>query len=312
MNVFVSYPSSISWIVSQIFKHLPSETVRPWIDDQKISLGSSIEEKVAENIENADYVVSFLSEEALSSLWVQKELEMAFRREDALGRRFILPVLLNNFPKESLPDRLRDSRRFLTYQGSSYIRSIAAFANELTDELFRLVCERPVLACEGMAAVYFFNFIEPLSKMMRTAGVLHLERPNKVRQAVKSLQIRLCVVLPESLEDDLEEIRERSRLQEGMLMEEEKRPFKVFYRSSDDLQASESLTLYDVPNILTSAVKLYDNSKLDERHRKRPEREVLNRLELRAFKIRLGDLIAGTLTPKVRSRIDVLSISALA
>jgi hypothetical protein len=219
MKVFVSYPSSMSWIIHQIFNHLPSEAVEGWIDDQKISFGSSIEEKVTESIENADYIVSFLNEEALNSKWVQKELELAFKREDVLGRRFVLPVLLDHFPKESLPARLQDSRRFLTYQGGGYIRSIAAFANELTDELFRLVCER-------IAAVYFFSFIEPLFRKMRDATELRLERPNKDRQTVNPLQVRLRVLLPDSLDDDLDEIRKRLRLEEGTLWDREKRLFK--------------------------------------------------------------------------------------
>jgi TIR domain-containing protein/nucleotide-binding STING sensor domain-containing protein len=309
MNVFVSYPSSVNWMVIEIFNQLP-ETVKPWIDSDKILIGSPIEAKIKENIENVDYVVCFLNEEALNSPWVKKELELASRREDDLGRSFILPVLLDNFPKESLPEGLR-GRRFLTYQGKGYVRSIAAFANELTYELFRLLCERldrPSPACEGIATVYFCCFIEPFSKMMRNAGELKLAGSNKFRLTVKPLQIQLCVVLPESLEDDLDEIRKRSRLQEGMLMEGEKRLFKVSYRASQDLQASDSITLYDFPVILNSVAKLYGQSRLDDWHRERPEWAFLIKQELSAFRIRLANLI-GTLNLRVRSRIDVRSVS---
>ena len=308
MKVFVSYPSSKHSTITEIFRHLPLDTVEPWIDDRELPVGSLIERKVTENIEDADYFISFLNEEALKSAWVQKELELALEREAALGRSFVLPILLGGFPKESLPEKLRDDRRFLTYQGSSYPRPVAAFANELTDELFRLVCERPVLACEGIATVYFFSFIEPLFKKTQNAGELELEWSNKVRQTIKPSQIRLCVVLPDSLEDDLDEVRKRLRLQEGVLWEGEKRLFKVGARQ--DVEASESITLYDVPNILTSAARLYDFAKLDHRMRRRLDRIVHMKLELKAFKIRLEDLV-GTLPSRTASRIMILPASGV-
>jgi hypothetical protein len=315
MKVFVSYPSSISWTIQEIFRHLPSETIEPWIDDRQIPFGSRIEEKVTHGIAKADYVITFLNEEATRSEWVLKELESAFEREDALGRPFVLPVLLGGFRRESIPEKLQEKlgkdRRFLTYQGSSYPRIIATFANELTDELFRLVCSRPVLAAEGMATVYFFNFIELLFKKTQKAGELQLERSNKDRQTVDPRQIQLCVVLPDSLGDDLNEIRTTLRLQDGVLWEGENWIFKVSHRDRQDPEAGRTIIFYDVPNILTPAARFYDFAKFDDQGHLRLEWVERTKLELKAFKIRLENLV-GTLPSKTASRIKILAASEVA
>jgi hypothetical protein len=100
------------------------------------------------------------------------------------------------------------------------------------------------------------------------------------------------VLLPDSLDDDLDEIRKRLRLEEGTLWDREKRLFNVSHRTAPSPEASESTTLYDVPNILTSAAKLYGYSRHNERQRRRPEWIHQTKLELSAFKIRLQELVA--------------------
>jgi hypothetical protein len=306
MKVFVSHPSSENSIIHQIFDHLPSDTVEPWFDDQKIPFGSSIEEKVFGSIEEAEYFISFINEEAMKSKWVQTELDCAFKREEALGRSFVLPILLNRFPPESLDERFKKgSRRFLIYQGGGYVRSIATFANELTDELFRLVCERPILACEGIAVVYYSSFIEPLFAKMLRATKLEMKWSNQERQSINPLQVWLRVVLPAALEDsNLEKIRKQLQLEEGELYDGANRLFGVSYLASRD-RASQILTLYDVPKILSSAAKLYAYSRHDDRQRTRSRWIQLTKQELRAFKSRLEQLVASMPDNGAESRIKV-------
>jgi hypothetical protein len=72
---------------------------------------------------------------------------------------------------------------------------------------------------------------------------------------------------------------------------------------------SEDITFSDVPNILSSAAKLYDYSRLSAQKGSAREWGYVIDLELRAFKIRLEELLRDTLPVKERSRIDVLSVS---
>jgi TIR domain len=295
MKVLVSYPSSMSWIIHQIFNHLPSEAVEGWIDDQKISFGSSIEEKVTESIENADYIVSFLNEEALNSKWVQKELELAFKREDVLGRRFVLPVLLD-FPKDSLPARLQDSRRFLTYQGGDYIRSIAAFANELTDELFRLVCERIAAVISSVSSSLSSERCEMRPNSGWNGRTKTVRPSTRFRSGCGCFFLILWMTTWTKSESG-------SALRRGRYGTGRSGFLNVSHRTAPNLEASESTTLYDVPNILTSAAKLYGYSRHNERQRRRPEWIHQTKLELSAFKIRFEAISSGCYRPGAASRM---------
>jgi hypothetical protein len=307
MKVFVSYPNNENSTIRQIFDHLPKDTVVPWIDDHKIPFGSSIEEKVEAGIKDAEYFISFLNEEATKSEWVEKELELAFKREEALGRSFVLPILMDRFPPESLDGRFqKGSRRFLVYQGGGYVRSIAAFANELTDELFRLVCERPTLDCEGIAVVYYLSFIKPLFEKMLIATKLEMKWSNQERQSIDPFQVRLRVVLPALLEESkLDKIRTRLQLEEGELYDGASRLFGVSFSASQNRASSQIVTLFDVPKILSSAAKLKAYSRHDDRQRTRPEWMERAKQEMRAFKNRLEHLITNMPDDDVESRIEV-------
>ena len=111
-----------------------------------------------------------------------------------------------------------------------------------------------------------------------------LQHSYKVRQAIRPIQIRLCVVLPDSLEDDLDDIRRRLQLKDGILWEAEKRLFKVSHRITQGFDVSEDITFYDVLNILSSAAKLYDYSRLAAQKASVREWGYVIDLELRAFK----------------------------
>lgn len=293
MKVFLSYPSAMHSVVENIYHHLPDGAFETWLDTKRITAGAAIREEIVQHIRDSEYFVSFLNADSIDSPWVRLEIDHAQAREEETGRDFVIPVLLNDFSQEELPEFLR-GRRFLSYGGGGYPRQVATFANELTDELLRLACGRPPLRCEGMAAVYFFSFVEPFLKKLYTASSLSLKHPSGEIPLKDPKRMELRILLPAVLEEfQLTQLLRSPHLGSGVLLDGNDTLFRqiLFDRMIED-EPDAGVTFYDVPNILNSAAKLFDQ----ERSNRNWER--LNRMELLAFKYNLERLADKNITTK--------------
>jgi hypothetical protein len=300
MKIFISYPSAHQPIVENICRHLPQGAFEPWLDTERLPAGVSLD-SITRNIRDSEWFISFINAEALSSDWVVRELTEAFARERALGRPFIIPILLNDFPKEKLPDYLQQ-RRFLSYKGSNYPRQVAAFANELADELLRLACERPSLQCEGIATVYFFSFVDQFMRQLYAARDLRLRGDFGERALGTWKEIELHILLPEFLDEfHLNDLRRRPNLRYGELFDGEKMIFRqIGVDMSIEKESHGNVTLYDVPSILNSAAKLLGQE------RSNPEWREINRMELLAFKYHVERLADTNFTnARLRAAVKV-------
>jgi hypothetical protein len=309
MKLFVSYPNAIGSIVESICRHLPEDAFEPWLDTHQIKAGASISEEIVLNIKDAEYFISFLNDDAIKSDWIRQELEHAVSREQALGRPFIIPILLKGFLEENLPSFLKGDRRFLSYSGSGYPRQIAAFSNELSDELLRLACDRPTLRCEGMAAVYFFSFVEPFVKALWTANSLVLKWESGQKE-LSGHRPSVRILLPEVLDElHLKDLATRQNLKEGVLLDGEKTIFrKVCFDKKVQEIPDAPMVFYDVPNILNSAATLFAQEFSNREWRK------INRMEVLAFKYHLENLADKRFTnARIRAalKVDMLTDAEL-
>jgi hypothetical protein len=305
MKVFLSYPSVLHPIVENIYRHLPQGAFETWLDTERISVGASLSHELARNIRDSEWFISFLNAEALQSDWIRQELDEAIDRERALGRPFIIPILLHDLPKEGLPDFLQQ-RRFLSYRGTNYPRQVAAFANELSDELLRVVCERPSLRCEGMAAVYFFSFVDQFVKKLHTANNLCLKWESGERKLGNWKQMELRILLPEFLDEfHLNELLRRPNLGQGVLLDGKETIFRqIGFDRAIENESQTNVTFYDVPNILNSAAKLF------AQERGNPDWKKLNRMELLAFKYNVERLADKNITKtqlRAAVRVDLIT-----
>jgi hypothetical protein len=94
MRVFFSHSSRDHALMRELRGYLP-RWISAWIDEEQLLFGEDLELSLRSAIdEQVDYVVLFLGPEALASRWVRREVDWALEREEAIGRVFLLPVLI--------------------------------------------------------------------------------------------------------------------------------------------------------------------------------------------------------------------------
>ena len=106
MKIFLSHRSRDKPLVND-FKELLPSFLNPWLDDESLTWGISLETELRSTIQSGvDFLVIFLDKDALRSTWVRQELAWAIQRERELKRIFVLPVLLPEAVAEDLPPEL--------------------------------------------------------------------------------------------------------------------------------------------------------------------------------------------------------------
>jgi len=104
--------------------------VKTWFDDNDLRIGEDLYVSIRNAINiNTDFVVIFISPEAVRSKWVRRELEWALGRERELGRVFILPIVLDERSWSELPENVQNKRYLLCTDFSE--NGIKDFANRL-------------------------------------------------------------------------------------------------------------------------------------------------------------------------------------
>jgi TIR domain len=98
--VFISYSSDQAGLAKRIAEKLEELPVRVLYDQHELQVGDSIGVRLAELVDESDYLVFIVSEGGMKSHWVRKELELALAKNKRL-----LPVLAE---KVELPDELRN------------------------------------------------------------------------------------------------------------------------------------------------------------------------------------------------------------
>lgn len=104
-SIFLSHNSKDKPWVRELAKRLTADGVVVWLDEAELNIGDSLIERISEGIENMEYVAAVLSNNSISSSWVQKELSLAMSKEIAGRKVTVLPLLIE---KCQLPGSLRD------------------------------------------------------------------------------------------------------------------------------------------------------------------------------------------------------------
>lgn len=92
---FLSHSTRDKPIVRQIAADLTAEGVNVWLDEQRIHVGDSIPEKIAQGLVESDYFLIALSEHSVASEWVKKEFNQAMVHEISKRKISILPLKLS-------------------------------------------------------------------------------------------------------------------------------------------------------------------------------------------------------------------------
>ncbi len=92
-RVFISHSHRDKPTAKQVSAYLKENSADVWIDDEKILVGDSIQEKIGEGIQSSDFVLVLLSSQSVKSGWVKREIEANLGEEISTGKVKVLGVL---------------------------------------------------------------------------------------------------------------------------------------------------------------------------------------------------------------------------
>lgn len=134
MKIFLSHSSREKPLIRAIVPELPSYIGR-WLDEEQLFFGADVDASLKSAIQDqSDFVILFVSREAVDSSWVQRELKWALEREKEIGRPFVLPVVLDKDAWNRIRPAAFRKRRFLSCTDLSEA-GIRTLAGQLQGEL---------------------------------------------------------------------------------------------------------------------------------------------------------------------------------
>ena len=95
---FLSHSSADKPFIRQLAADLTANGISVWLDEQRIRVGDSIPEKIAQGLAESDYFLIGMSQRSRESAWVQKELNNALMTEMQRRNVHILPLKLDDSP----------------------------------------------------------------------------------------------------------------------------------------------------------------------------------------------------------------------
>jgi TIR domain len=95
---FLSHSSADKPFIRQLAADLTANGIGVWLDEQRIRVGDSIPEKIAQGLAESDYFLIGMSQRSNESAWVQKELNNALMTEMQRRNVHILPLKLDDSP----------------------------------------------------------------------------------------------------------------------------------------------------------------------------------------------------------------------
>jgi hypothetical protein len=95
---FLSHSSADKPFIRQLAADLTANGIGVWLDEQRIRVGDSIPDKIAQGLAESDYFLIGMSQKSSESAWVQKELNNALMTEMQRRNVHILPLKLDDSP----------------------------------------------------------------------------------------------------------------------------------------------------------------------------------------------------------------------
>lgn len=134
MKIFISHSSREKPLIRAIVPELPPY-IGQWLDEEQLFFGEDVEASLKTAIQDdSDFVILFVSHNAVDSPWVQRELKWALAREKEVGTPFVLPIVLDKDAWDRIKPAVFRKRRFLTCADFSEAGT-RALAGQLQSEL---------------------------------------------------------------------------------------------------------------------------------------------------------------------------------
>ena len=108
---FISYSSDDHSFADHLYADLQSKGVRCWFAPEDMRIGDHIHARIDESIKRYDKLLLVLSEHALASTWVEREVATALEKEQQQGQRVLFPIRLDDTVMQTSQAWAADIRR---------------------------------------------------------------------------------------------------------------------------------------------------------------------------------------------------------
>ena len=130
---FISHSAKDKPFVRKLAADLVANGVKVWLDEQRILVGDSIPEKIAQGLAESDFFLIVVSQNSVASSWVKKELSNVLVHEIERRKVTVLPIKLDD---ALMPDSIND-KLYADFRGSY---------DEGLDKLLQSIKAREVVA----------------------------------------------------------------------------------------------------------------------------------------------------------------------
>jgi acyl carrier protein len=130
-RVFLCHAHEDASIAIKVYQHLRLAGHKPWLDKFDINPGEDWELSITKAVQNADFVLVFLSHHSVMKTgFVQREIRFALRKADEMpeGKIFIIPVRLEQL--DSIPESLKRWQWFDLFKEDSYMQLAGVISGE--------------------------------------------------------------------------------------------------------------------------------------------------------------------------------------
>ncbi len=105
LSFFISYAHADRSLAVAIADELERAGMRVWVDEGELRAGDSIVERIADAVDQVDFVVALVTRRAVASNWCKKELALAIQGGLREGSVRLLPLRVDDV---EMPPSLRD------------------------------------------------------------------------------------------------------------------------------------------------------------------------------------------------------------
>ena len=110
-SCFLSYSSHDEAFARRLYDNLQGQNVRCWFAPHDMRIGDEIRSRIDESIRIHDKLLLVLSQHSIESVWVKKEVETAFEKEQQHGKLVLFPVKLDETVMQTEKAWAADIRR---------------------------------------------------------------------------------------------------------------------------------------------------------------------------------------------------------
>lgn len=138
-SCFISYASKDQDFADRLYTDLQASGVRCWFAPKDIPIGAKFRDAIDEGIRERERVILILSKYAVSSRWVEKEVETTFEEEERRRNLVLFPIRLDDTVMDAATSWAADIRR---------TRQIGDFSGWKNHDLYREAFERLLQALQ--------------------------------------------------------------------------------------------------------------------------------------------------------------------